>query len=219
MIILLGCGSSENDNNNFLRVELSGDDVPEQIDIFFFNKSMADQVEYLDLDKDRPTTNIMYSISETSHVNLTIFDIEYAVIDTLVNEEIVQGNHSISWDGKDYLGNDVPSEMYIYRLTTSEDGVIINSIERMFYLLTTHVPNEVMLNGSLRSANKKPFINLYPEVEYFVYDEFGNATEITDLDTTMVYMKDYQTGETQIEYFVAQKDHNGLDFHWNPNSK
>ena len=65
-----------------------------------------------------PTTTITYQLSHTDFVKLTIFNILGEQVITLVDGVQSSGNHTIVWDGKDNMSNQVSSGMYIYRLQT-----------------------------------------------------------------------------------------------------
>ncbi len=62
-------------------------------------------------------TVIAYEIPEDSDVRLEVFDISGHKVKTLVNETKTAGYKTVTWDGTDDLGNEVPSGVYLYRLT------------------------------------------------------------------------------------------------------
>lgn len=66
-----------------------------------------------------PTTEIKFDLSDPAQVNLTIFSIAGQKIRTLVDAPRLAGYHSILWDGKDELGNDVASGVYLYRISVA----------------------------------------------------------------------------------------------------
>jgi len=63
-----------------------------------------------------PNTSIRFEVPRRSHVELSIYDVLGRKIRTLVNENMPAGKYSKLWDGKDELGNLVPSGIYFYRL-------------------------------------------------------------------------------------------------------
>lgn len=65
-----------------------------------------------------PTTNISYQISTTGFVSLTVYDLLGRQIKTLVSGVQPNGNYTVNWNGKDELGNSVPSGVYLYSLKT-----------------------------------------------------------------------------------------------------
>jgi hypothetical protein len=58
-----------------------------------------------------PTTNIKFSIPQASHVKLTIYDAVGREVETLVNNQLVAGTHTIEWSGKN-----IASGVYLYRI-------------------------------------------------------------------------------------------------------
>lgn len=69
-----------------------------------------------------PSTIIPYSISNKGKVSLCIYDISGKLIRTLINGYVPAGYHEILWDGKDNLGYDVNSGVYISRLNTENNS-------------------------------------------------------------------------------------------------
>lgn len=61
-----------------------------------------------------PSTTIKYSISEGGFVKLTVYDILGKKIEDLVNENKLQGNYSVTFDGKNLI-----SGIYYYRFQTN----------------------------------------------------------------------------------------------------
>ena len=72
-----------------------------------------------------PTTTISFSIPEESNINLTIFNIKGQKIKSLVNEQLLKGKHSITWDGEDATGKDVCSGLYLYKLNINGKTEIV----------------------------------------------------------------------------------------------
>lgn len=63
-----------------------------------------------------PMTHISYQLSSLSFVTLAIYDLLGREIKTLVSEDQPAGFYNVDWDGKDELGNTVPSGVYLYSL-------------------------------------------------------------------------------------------------------
>ena len=61
-----------------------------------------------------PSTKINYSLSQPSQVDLRVYDVTGREVSLLVNAYIASGSHSI-----DFVPEDIPGGVYIYRLTTS----------------------------------------------------------------------------------------------------
>jgi hypothetical protein len=58
-----------------------------------------------------PLTTISYSVPETGHVTLKIYDLLGREVTTLVDRRISTGTYSVEWDG-----SAMPSGIYFYRL-------------------------------------------------------------------------------------------------------
>ncbi len=67
-----------------------------------------------------PDTRIDYEIPVASQVTIKIFNILGQHVRTLVNEFKLAGNHSITWDRTDNLGNEVPSGIYMYVMSARD---------------------------------------------------------------------------------------------------
>ena len=62
-------------------------------------------------------TTIRFNLPEEGQVIFTIYDVLGRKVVTLVsNEQYSSGSHSVSWDGKDQLGNRVSSGVYLYQI-------------------------------------------------------------------------------------------------------
>ncbi len=67
-----------------------------------------------------PQTNISFELPHYTDVNLTIYNLMGQSVNTLVDEKMGSGYHSVGWNGKDQFGNQVPSGVYFYKVTTNE---------------------------------------------------------------------------------------------------
>jgi len=65
-----------------------------------------------------PNTTINYTLPENGFVSLTIHDLLGREVATLVSSEQSTGQHSATWNGKNNSGNDVPSGIYLYSLSS-----------------------------------------------------------------------------------------------------
>jgi endo-1,4-beta-xylanase len=65
-----------------------------------------------------PTTLIRYDVPRSSHVRLAVYNILGTKVRTLVDAAQAAGAHTIVWDAKNDLDNDVASGIYFYRLET-----------------------------------------------------------------------------------------------------
>ncbi|MBD3290579.1 T9SS type A sorting domain-containing protein [candidate division KSB1 bacterium] len=66
------------------------------------------------------STIIEYNLSESSHVNVTIYDITGRRITELVNTNQSAGVYRIKWNGKNAALTEVASGVYFYRITTKD---------------------------------------------------------------------------------------------------
>jgi hypothetical protein len=70
-----------------------------------------------------PTTTIRFTLPEAGQVRVAVYDVRGALTRTLVDQAFLSGSHSVVWDGKDWLGRNAASGVYVYRLTTAQ-GVV-----------------------------------------------------------------------------------------------
>ncbi len=68
-----------------------------------------------------PSTTISYGIDIDSKVNITIYDITGQLINTLVNTEQTQGWYSVTWNGTNNLGTQVPAGIYLSRISSNNE--------------------------------------------------------------------------------------------------
>ena len=71
-----------------------------------------------------PSTQIAYRLPSSGFVSLSVYDLLGRMVKTLVSGEQGAGYKSVAWDGKDQLGNSVPSGVYFYSLKA---GTIVES--------------------------------------------------------------------------------------------
>ena len=64
-----------------------------------------------------PRTQITYRLPVASEVDLTVFNLLGQRIKTLVRQKQDSGSYTVEWDGKDDLGRDVASGIYLFRLS------------------------------------------------------------------------------------------------------
>ncbi|MCZ6819681.1 MAG: T9SS type A sorting domain-containing protein, partial [Calditrichaeota bacterium] len=72
-----------------------------------------------------PETRIQYRIPEAAFVQLTIFNLKGQQVRMLEASQKSRGTYSVIWDGKDNIGRQVSSGVYLYRLSVeplSENG-------------------------------------------------------------------------------------------------
>ena len=64
-----------------------------------------------------PSTTISYNLPKTGSVRLDIYNIKGQLVKTLVNQTMLAGTHSVTWDGKDGQGRSVSSGVYFCRMS------------------------------------------------------------------------------------------------------
>lgn len=70
-----------------------------------------------------PSTTITFEIPQlyaNSNVNLSIYNLRGQKIRSLVTANMAAGIHAIQWDGKNDIGQNVASGLYLYRLTAGD---------------------------------------------------------------------------------------------------
>ena len=77
-----------------------------------------------------PETVIKFNLPQASPVTLKVYNILGQVVNTLVDEPLSAGSHSVRWDGKNAQGRDVASGVYFYRISAGGH----ESIEKMTLL-------------------------------------------------------------------------------------
>lgn len=63
-----------------------------------------------------PTTTIAFTLTQTADVDLTVYNGLGQAIRTVVSGNLTGGEYKIQWDGKNQLGQNVTSGVYVYRL-------------------------------------------------------------------------------------------------------
>jgi hypothetical protein len=63
-----------------------------------------------------PMTDIRYSVAQSGHVNLAVYDVAGRRLRTLVDGRLIAGDHHVTWDGKDDAGRALPSGTYFCRV-------------------------------------------------------------------------------------------------------
>lgn len=79
----------------------------------------------LTLNTSTPITGsaaVNFTVPVSGHANLSVFDMYGRVVETLVDNEIVAGEHSINW------GANTAGGIYFLRLTTPDDSIVKNCV-------------------------------------------------------------------------------------------
>jgi hypothetical protein len=64
-----------------------------------------------------PVTTILFQIPEASHVTVKIYNKAGQQVATLVDNTVDSGEHRVQWNGTDFMGMPVVSDIYFYRVT------------------------------------------------------------------------------------------------------
>jgi len=71
-----------------------------------------------------PNTRIQFSLEKQRHARLTVYDLTGRPVRTLFDGVMAAGQHEAEWDGKNEFGSQVPSGMYVCRLTAGQQTSI-----------------------------------------------------------------------------------------------
>lgn len=74
-----------------------------------------------------PSTTISFSIPTVAHAELNVYNIRGQKVKTLVSGRLEAGHHQFSWNGKNDVGENVSSGVYIFELQAG-DGIQGNKI-------------------------------------------------------------------------------------------
>jgi photosystem II stability/assembly factor-like uncharacterized protein len=69
-------------------------------------------------------TRINFSVPHRNQVSLNIYNLNGELVKCLVQDNLLEGNYSKTWDGTNHSGNQVTSGTYIYCLASGEQIVI-----------------------------------------------------------------------------------------------
>jgi hypothetical protein len=67
-----------------------------------------------------PETTIAFTIPSPTNVKIDIFNIRGQRVKPLVDENYIEGEHRVVWDGTDNIGRSVSSGIYFYRMIAGE---------------------------------------------------------------------------------------------------
>jgi hypothetical protein len=75
-----------------------------------------------------PVTQIRYSLQASENVTIDIYDVFGHLINRLMQQNQVPGEHQLSWDGRDFKGQTVSSGIYICSMQAGESRQSIKMI-------------------------------------------------------------------------------------------
>ncbi len=67
------------------------------------------------------STNISFLLSDNGNINISIYNTKGQKIKTIVNEQMLAGDHPVQWDGTDYSGSHVPTGIYMYKFSINDN--------------------------------------------------------------------------------------------------
>lgn len=62
-----------------------------------------------------PATSVLIDLGHPARVQVDVFDLTGKLIRSLISEDLVQGSHNISWDGRDGSGKESPTGIYLIK--------------------------------------------------------------------------------------------------------
>ena len=68
-----------------------------------------------------PSTDISFSLPRKSRVRLEIYNLLGQQVRSLLDDELMSGQHTITFDGRDNDGQAIASGVYFYRIKTADD--------------------------------------------------------------------------------------------------
>jgi len=70
-----------------------------------------------------PTTLVDIHLPEKSNLNVSIFSVTGRLVNTLLNKGVQAGAYTISWSGKDQMGQTVPTGIYFMKVVSGDQIV------------------------------------------------------------------------------------------------
>ncbi|MBC8383554.1 MAG: T9SS type A sorting domain-containing protein, partial [Candidatus Cloacimonetes bacterium] len=64
------------------------------------------------------STTFSFSLKEATHVSVDVYNIKGQLVKNLSNENMIADIHSVTWNGTDNAGNEVPTGVYFTRIVT-----------------------------------------------------------------------------------------------------
>ncbi|MBP8705693.1 MAG: T9SS type A sorting domain-containing protein, partial [Candidatus Cloacimonas sp.] len=67
-----------------------------------------------------PATTIAFTLAKADKVEIVIYNLKGQKVKTLLSDNLLAGNHSIVWDGKDDKGKTLSSGIYLVKMKTGK---------------------------------------------------------------------------------------------------
>ena len=71
---------------------------------------------------ERPTTTISFYVEDDGHVLMFISNTNLEPVKILINENMVQGQHTVTWIGDNETGDQVAAGVYYYTLVVNGEA-------------------------------------------------------------------------------------------------
>ena len=82
-----------------------------------------------------PSTSVQFSIPQSGTVRLNVFNASGNLVAQLVNGEMMPGNYTTTWNGRDLDGQQAGSGVYFYRIEIASKGQqMFSSTKKMVFL-------------------------------------------------------------------------------------
>ena len=78
--------------------------------------------------RQSPTTMIPIAVPAASEIKLKIYNLLGAEVKTIYDGPLEAGRYWFNWDGRNELGNNVATGVYLYRLTTSKGASLLGKM-------------------------------------------------------------------------------------------
>ncbi len=70
-----------------------------------------------------PATAITFELPEETNIELSVYNLLGERVTTLTSGKVKAGTHRVTWSGRDDKGRDLPSGIYLYRLTAADKDI------------------------------------------------------------------------------------------------
>jgi flagellar hook assembly protein FlgD len=74
------------------------------------------------------STTVAFTVAGTEGslkpVSIRIFDVKGRLVTTLLDTDLKPGPYAVTWDGRDWKGEECPSGLYLYRLSVEDENPI-----------------------------------------------------------------------------------------------
>ena len=117
------------DHMNYVYVGFAGEDIEfvydDELNISDENNLLPNNFELTQNYPNpfNPSTSINFTVPSLSDVNISVYDINGRLVNTLINNTLSAGEYNVMWNGDDMSGNKVSAGIYMYNLTSGETSI------------------------------------------------------------------------------------------------